>query len=191
MKHSPASYDLKEICSEAGVTPRTVHFYIQQGLLPPAGFLGPGAKYNRSHLYRLRLIRLLQKEHLPLAEIRRRLEALSDFQIEELVTEHHKRDRPSKSSAVDYIRGVLTGANSLVPKAIFQNSSKHHHIAKVVLEDPASQNALAYVPDRSQWERVTLTPDLELHFRRPLSRDQNRKIEALIQYARGTFKEEQ
>ena len=37
-------YDLKELCAVSGVTPRTVHFYIQQGLLPPAGSAGPGPR---------------------------------------------------------------------------------------------------------------------------------------------------
>ncbi len=38
--------------------------------------------------------------------------------------------------------------------------------------------------ERSQWERIALTPDIELHVRRPLSRRDNRLVERLIAFAR-------
>lgn len=79
-------YNINEISAMAGVTPRTVHFYIQQGLLPHPITRGPGAKYERRHLMRLRLVRMLQEEHLPLAEIRERLAAMSDAHVEQTVT---------------------------------------------------------------------------------------------------------
>lgn len=79
-------YNLNEISAIAGVTPRTVYFYIQKGLLPHPGTRGPGAKYERRHLMRLRLVRILQGEHLPLAKIRERLTAMSDAQIEQAVS---------------------------------------------------------------------------------------------------------
>ena len=64
----PPDLDIKELCDGAGVTPRTVHYYIQQGLLPGAGTTGSGARYSPDHLDGLRPIRLLQNEHLPLPE---------------------------------------------------------------------------------------------------------------------------
>ena len=77
-------YSLTELADLAGVTPRTVRYYLAQGLLPAVGQTGPGAKYDDRHLARLRLIRRLQTEHLPLAEIRRRLEGLAEDEIREL-----------------------------------------------------------------------------------------------------------
>ena len=71
-------YDLADLCKLAGVTTRTVRYYIQQGILPSAGQTGPGLKYHKGHLGRLMLIRKLQREHLPLAEIRRRLDTMDD-----------------------------------------------------------------------------------------------------------------
>ena len=47
--------------------------------------------------------------------------------------------------------------------------------------NPSSSPALH---DRSQWECVTLAPDVELHVRRPLSRIQNRRVERLLEIAR-------
>ena len=65
-------WDLNELADAAGVTPRTVRYYVQQGLLPAPAARGPGAHYERDHLDRLRLIKRLQRQHYPLAEIRRR-----------------------------------------------------------------------------------------------------------------------
>src|SRR5512134_229088 len=76
-----ARYTLTELADLAGVTPRTVRYYLAQGLLPSVGVAGPGAKYDDTHLARLRVIRRLQAEHQPLAEIRRRLETLDDATI--------------------------------------------------------------------------------------------------------------
>ena len=44
--------------------------------------------------------------------------------------------------------------------------------------------------ERSQWERIALTDDVELHIRRPLSRDANRRVERLLEQARRIFEEE-
>src|SRR5688572_2542130 len=94
------AYDLQELCTEAGVTPRTVRYYIQQGLLPAPEPQGPATRYGQGHLDRLRLIRDLQAEHQPLAVIRQRLGELPDEDIRHLV---RKLPRSSPSSAVDYV----------------------------------------------------------------------------------------
>src|SRR5918992_1708273 len=100
-----ASYDLNELSEAAGVTPRTVRYYVQQGLLPAPSTRGPGTRYDRAHLDRLQLIRRLQREHLPLAEIRRRLEGLDDDGIRAVVAA--SSEQPAESSALEYVRDLL------------------------------------------------------------------------------------
>ena len=169
MSSDPPLFDLHALSERAGVTPRTVRYYIQQGLLRSPGSPGPGAKYDEGHLDRLRLIRLLQREHLPLAEIRRRLESLADDEVRRLLAQARP---PSRSSAVDYVRSVLQES----PRLFVADS------AGVPEPPPAA--------DRAQWDRITLTPDLELHVRRPLSRVQNRMVEKLLDYARRLLEED-
>ena len=65
-------YSLADLARLADVTPRTVRYYVAQGLLPSPDAAGPATRYGEGHLLRLRLIRHLQREHLPLAEIRTR-----------------------------------------------------------------------------------------------------------------------
>jgi hypothetical protein len=44
---------------------------------------------------------------------------------------------------------------------------------------------------KSQWERISLAPDVELHVRRPLTREANRRVEKLLDLARHILQEEE
>ena len=197
-----SSFSLADLCDLADVTPRTVRFYIAQGLLRPPSGAGPAARYDDGHLYRLRLIRRLQKDHLPLAEIRTRLEAMGDEDVERLVSE----PGPVADSAADYIARVLgtkgafkpswspappapavppLGPTGLpTPRRISEPETTYALPSMAVPESQPSHE-----PTRSQWERISLTPDVELHVRRPLSRYQNRRVDRLLEAARQILKE--
>ena len=171
-----ASYDLQELSAEAGVTPRTVRYYIQQGLLPAPEQQGPATRYGRSHLDRLRLIRQLQAEHQPLAVIRKRLEELRDEDVRRLVTNAPPAKAPS--SAVDYVRSVLGGSPSRARSAPPVLS-----VSPLALRPPSAS--------RSEWDRIALAPDVELHVRRPLTRDVNRRVQKLLDLARQILQEDE
>jgi DNA-binding transcriptional MerR regulator len=184
---SERQFDLKVLCGRADVTPRTVHFYVQQGLLPPASAPGPGARYGEGHLVRLALIRLLQKQHLPLAEIAKRLKGLSDGQVSALLAETQARARAPRGSALDYIRGVLTNdasSRGVDRHAALRQSSSVSSSTLAGEQTPAS-------PVRSQWDRFSLTDGIEVHVRRPLARTQQRQLDRLIAAARDIFEQEQ
>ena len=153
---APDPLDLTELADRAGVSIRTVRYYIQQGLLPKPEARGPGAHYTEEHLDRLLLVKRLQREHLPLAEIRRVLESSAG-------------EMPAPRTARDYIRSVI--GEPAAP--LFA----------------AQADELPAPTTRSQWERVTLAPDIELHIRRPLSRVVNRQVERLIDIARDIFED--
>jgi DNA-binding transcriptional MerR regulator len=44
---------------------------------------------------------------------------------------------------------------------------------------------------RSQWDRIAITPNIEIHVRRPLGRLENKRVERLITIARQLLREEQ
>jgi len=176
-----ARYDLKELCREADVTARTVRYYIQQGLLRSPGSPGPGAKYDDGHLKRLFLIKRLQKEHLPLAEIRKKLNSLSEKEVEQLL---RREARGRKTTAVEYIRGVLKGGRSSRTSTSAGTAKKLGSGKK----GTATANSTGF-REYSQWERVQIDPDVELHVRRPLSRDQRRKLDRLLAEAQLIFED--
>ena len=235
-------HSLTELADLAGVTPRTVRYYLAQGLLPAVGQTGPGAKYDDRHLARLQLIRRLQAEHLPLAEIRRGLDDLTDDEIGDLAGAGEPA--PPRDSALQYLRSVLAGApparsggapgsrlqvppprrvqgladharppasaspaaafGSLVAESRFEPASPPEFTPST--GDPSARPPFArpplappgFVPsmpepapiERSQWERVVLGPDVELHIRRPLSRAQNKQVDRLITIARELLEED-
>jgi DNA-binding transcriptional MerR regulator len=161
MDATPTALDLTELADRAGVSIRTVRYYIQQGLLREPEARGPGAHYTEEHLDRILLIKRLQKEHLPLAEIRKAIESGAV-------------EATAPRSARDYIRNVLG-------KPALQSLAEPSAAYGPPEEAP---------PTRSQWERVTLAPDIELHIRRPLPRVVNKQVERLIDIAREILQED-
>jgi DNA-binding transcriptional MerR regulator len=226
----PTEYSLVDLAKLADVTPRTIRFYIAQGLLAAPTTGGSAARYGESHLARLRLIKRLQLTHLPLADIRQRLRGLTEDQIEAIgeALGEQTRSQASTGSALDYIRGVLgarpaqvvaessppryapvaaqsastPAAAAITPAAAASSptavSSMRDPVAMVPAPSPAPMTAPAPPPslpstaetDRSQWERISLDPDVELHIRRPLTRQQNKRVERLITIARQLLEED-
>jgi DNA-binding transcriptional MerR regulator len=223
---SDERYALTELADLAGVTPRTVRYYLAQGLLPAVGHTGPGAKYDDRHLARLRLVRRLQAEHLPLAEIRRRLDELDDDEIGELAGS--TQPTAPGDSALEYLRGVLAGPPAAKPRRFpdfgigvlpplraqalrdapvaasrFEPDTVPEFSPPGVADSPAPYASPPMVPpafvpsipepspmERSQWDRVTLSPDVELHIRRPLGRAQQKQVDRLVAIARELLEEE-
>jgi DNA-binding transcriptional MerR regulator len=81
-------YRIGELAEKAGVTRRTIHYYMGRGLLPPSEGEGLGTTYSDEHLYRIILIKKLQDSFLPLEEIKR---MLSGMDLEEVRQEIDKK----------------------------------------------------------------------------------------------------
>lgn len=64
-------YKVSELAEKAGVTKRTIHYYISKGLLLPPEGSGVNSVYNDEHLNRLLLIKKLQSEYMPLNKNKR------------------------------------------------------------------------------------------------------------------------
>ena len=63
-------YKVSELADKAGVTKRTIHYYISKGLLLPPEGSGVNSVYSEEHLQRILLIKKLQAEYMPLNKIR-------------------------------------------------------------------------------------------------------------------------
>jgi DNA-binding transcriptional MerR regulator len=62
-----------ELAARSGVTVRTIHYYVEEGLLPAPPLRGKYGEFDESYLRRIQLIRRLKEERLPIPAIRRRL----------------------------------------------------------------------------------------------------------------------
>lgn len=73
---------LDDLARSAGVSPRTVRYYIQRGLLSAPEFRGPDTRYGEIHLVTLRAVRALQERFWPLEAIAGALEGRSMADLE-------------------------------------------------------------------------------------------------------------
>jgi hypothetical protein len=142
----------------------------------------------------LRLIKRLQAEHLPLAEIRHRLEGLSD---EEIRTVAEEPVLPPPDSALEYIRTLTAPPHRPAPApAAAVDAPRALYSRDFLAEPPVPPLSAHQAPDqparleRSQWERIDLAPDVELHVRRPLARQTAKQVDRLISIARDLFQKE-
>jgi DNA-binding transcriptional MerR regulator len=159
----PDDLSIKDLAAATNVSVRTIRFYQSQDLLDAPGTRGSSARYGDSHLKRLELIKALQKERLTLEEIGARLESLDD---EGVVRELDDLTR-HRASAADYARSIRLAGER--PARL----------------EGAAQRAVSGTTPRSRgsWERIALSPGVELHVRSPLSHRQTKLVSRLVELA--------
>lgn len=187
--------DLATLADASGVSPRTIRYYVQQGLLPSPGTRGPGTRYDRALVERLQLIKLLQRSHWPLSKIRDHLEQLDEEGVRRELG--HLPELPLSDSALTYVRRVMGHhggrtedvAAAARPASAMSALPDQFGVAES-LARPAAGRADKWEVRKSTWERIRLAPDVELCIRRPATREQNKLVERLVQAARDFFSEE-
>ena len=178
-------YSIGELADLAGVTPRTIRYYVSIGLLPSPGQAGPRTRYTDGHLKRLRLIRHLQRGHLPLGEIGARLQGLDDEAVEAALDADAG---PAPDSALEYINQLQGGASP--DQAAAKEINREEHRARLQnIADPGSPEPKVQSGTRTRWERVPLGENVELHIRLPQGRHKQKQIERLIALGRELLEE--
>jgi DNA-binding transcriptional MerR regulator len=85
-------YSLRNLAAIVGIEPRTIRWYISEGLLRGPESRGRNAHYTDQHLKRLKMIRLLKEVYgLPLERIRRQVMMAGDENLEEVHEQLHER----------------------------------------------------------------------------------------------------
>jgi DNA-binding transcriptional MerR regulator len=181
------TWSLAELTDETGVSVRTVRFYISEGLLPPPLNPGPRASYSQVHYDRLALIDRMKADYLPLKEIRRRLDELSEDEIHRLASE--KEPAALKAAAIEesgprgagaYIANLLHRPLS-APSAPPARRSHELHLREPAIEQSVS------APEPASWRKVPLSDGAELLIRDDLYQRKRDKVEWLVSWARKVF----
>lgn len=208
----PAAPGLRiaELAQRAEVTPRTIRYYIAEGLLPPPSGTGPHRLYAADHLLRLQAIKRLKEQYLPLAEIRRRLAGASHDDRDALSPDE---EGAPDSSAEDYLAALPRPAAPPSPRlGASPASASPRFVAS--LGDPAASEMIggpsrgtpgippprfgigSAVPRRDEgrsspedpgedvWRRVTLAPGVELNYQLTGDHARDAAVLRLIQNAR-------
>ena len=119
-------YKISELADKAGVTKRTIHYYISKGLLLPPEGEGVNSTYNDEHLKRLQLIKKLQSEYMPLNKIREYiLEGKEEKKTEEKVQVKDNREVYIKENICNIFEILYSQENGEKYKHIIENVKKY------------------------------------------------------------------
>lgn len=194
MHVSEHAYSLEELAEMVGLSIRTIRYYISEGLLPGPGARGKAALYGEEHLLKLRLIRLLSRQHVPLVEVHARLLHLSLQEIRAILEEEEAQTALLEQTAQalpqqEYVAKLLRSAREsrqaspAAPRYVVPHPDQlgelpapaGRHGKNTQEEPPAS---------RGIWQRWELAPGIEIHVRTE-SEHQHRSLLARLFQAAG------
>lgn len=161
----PEKYRISELAQKAGVTNRTVHYYVGRGLLPPPDGAGVGTTYREEHLLRLLLIKRLQEHYLPLEKIREILTSLAPEDLQQALEDNKPAYNPQ------IIKEMVSDYNSQDETTGFTEPIDNLPISA------ARKGGSTYL-------RCELGSGLELHVPAEFMRDKPELIEKIKKYAR-------
>ncbi len=197
-----APFTLDELCTTAGVTVRTVRYYIGEGLLPPPTGHGAAARYTEDHLDRLLVIGAMKERYLPLREIRRSLDAMSMRDIRETAgLVRQQTATTTGDTRPDLQEAVASSPMAQAPpepeppaarKASRERSSAADYIADVLDRDRSPRGHAIRIPppaapsdpSETTWRRVPITDGAELLIEETIYERRREQIESLVAWAK-------
>ena len=199
-----------ELADAAGVTVRTIRYYVNEGLLPSPEQNGRYTLYEPWYLDRLVLIRRWKDAYLPLKEIRARIHPLSNQDVRQILTnqasvappaavslglvpqetwegESPDEDKPEAppEKAIDYIHQVQKKGEPVEPS----KREVSEYIRRARRESrrdvrPIPHPAPAPHPQTggTQWRRIEVFPGFELNITEEITRRYWRELEELMDW---------
>lgn len=185
---------IEELAKRGGVPVRTIRFYISEGLLPGPAGRGRAATYGEEHLLRLRLIRLLVQQRVPLAEIRERLTDLDLASIRQMLATEEQRERrlqraAESASPQEYVAALLDRARAARDGQPERRRSRPRSLRFAapmpLAEEPPALYAPAPVPAAAPdvWRRWVLAPGVELQVRADATDEAQALVARLLETA--------
>jgi DNA-binding transcriptional MerR regulator len=180
-EHATLALTVEELAAAAGVSARTVRYYIAQGLLAGPLARGRQASYGEEHLLRLRLIRRLAERHTPLAQIRKLVAPLALDEVVSLLDDEDQRqgDRARGRSSAEEVADLLHTPLHAAPEPRARPLAGHGAYAAAPYES-------VYEGVReTSWRRWDLAPGVELHVREDAHARRRDLIARLLREARA------
>jgi DNA-binding transcriptional MerR regulator len=170
-------YRLEELAREAGISPRTVRYYVQRGLLPAPVFRGKDTAYDEDHLVRLRAIRRMQEAFFPLDAIASDLAGLSRQEVQRIADAYDSEAAvgPKSDPEPPAARPILGGRTSSTASA-----------AEGTARGSKSGAGRRASLDARTFERIELAPGVELSVASDVSDEARRLVERILTEVLGT-----
>lgn len=115
-----SEYTIQELSELTGLPRRTIHFYVQQEIIPPPEGAGLGAYYTDNHLLRLKLVPILRQQGLRLDDIREKFQGTRVSELGKLYQRSDQetvRPAPSKPAQQNYTHYQLPAGIVLMAPA--------------------------------------------------------------------------
>ena len=210
MQEHTSHLTIEELAEQVDIPVRTIRYYIAEGLLPGPAGRGKATTYGDEQLQRLRLIRLLSQQRMPLAEMYHLLNRLSLAEVYTLLAEEKARTKELEQASQppapqEYIATLLKHA-----QAVRQISSQAPP-ASLPVPAPSPPSVRPGVPDAAgrvheapkiyrdatpeptgeSWQRWELAPGVELHIKEGADEQHRGLIERICQVAGIAFQRKQ
>jgi DNA-binding transcriptional MerR regulator len=164
-----------ELAEKAGVSVRTIRYYVSEGLLPSPQTRGRYTVYDEEYLERIRLIKRLKDAFLPIKEIRGMLDTKTPQEIEEFL-KIYEENRPAVSDALSYIAALkgISKPNQIFEKRMSSMEAPEPPPADSTprfspsIDEPkkkaeTQRSGLQESPYAEQFYRFIIQPGVELH----------------------------
>lgn len=179
---SATAYSLNELSDATGIEARTIRSYIERGLLPGADARGRGASYSAEHLTRLKVIQALRRArpNIALNDIRLLLQQLKPEEVNSLAGGAISAAVRVMDDRTRLDSDVLDETNAddevEIPKAFNWDVSakKLTGAERLVrlLREVSSFTPSVPISRVEGWQRIAVTPDIELSVRAEFDADQ-------------------
>ncbi|NJD59285.1 MAG: MerR family transcriptional regulator [Anaerolineae bacterium] len=192
---------IHELAERAGISVRTIRYYIEEGLLPQPSYQGKYSYYSPSYLDRLELIRRLKESYLPLREIREIMNTLSDEEVKHKLLEpsattprFQGQPMPSQPNArpaekaLQYIDQIMEDQSRYKTKGTTEKN-QIRITRQSDLAVPPMSNLQDIYSDESEgmWQRFELATGVELHLRHPIQPEMEYRVRQLLSFSRKIF----
>lgn len=178
---SQADFSLNDLAERTGIEPRTIRSYIERGLLPGAHARGRGASYSSEHLSRLQVIQSLRRArpNMALSEIRIVLQQLKPQQIHSLAGGSIgavARAISDSAPTDDIVEGEYAVDDGETPRTVDWDDSARKLTGAERLVCFLREMGGLSLPARTSrveaWNRISVTPDVELSVRAEFDENQ-------------------
>jgi DNA-binding transcriptional MerR regulator len=192
---------IHDLAARAGISIRTIRYYIEEGLLPRPNYQGKYATYSPDFLDRLELIRRLKESYLPLKEIREIMNSLTDEQVRLKLKEgdlpsqgfpvHPTSAQPAGKpgeKALQYINRLMEDQTRYKAKGTTEKNRSFITPQKILPVQPKfSPENHSAAPAEEVWLHISLAPGVELHLHTPLEQQTEFRVRQIISYAKKIF----
>ena len=186
---------IRELATRTSTSIRTIRYYLAAGILPSSGARGKAASYGEEHELRLRLVRRLVEQRVPLADIKERLVGLSLDELRALLAEEevHKSRLEQAAQAAsprEYVATLMERGRTTLPAASLRRRAILQESTGAVF--PQRREPLPPPPDPPRhegWFRWQLAPGVELHVNQATHTRYRQLIDQLLRVARAVQSE--